>query len=130
MKGRCACGATTVTVARKPDYINFCNCGLCRRTGGGWGYFQAGEAEIEGPLGTFERPDIDEICLTNQFCKGCGSIVRWIPLPKFDDGRVGINMRLFEPADLAGIETRFPNGIDWGSEPRHPPVPYASGTTF
>jgi hypothetical protein len=130
VKGRCACGAVSVHVARKPDYINFCNCGLCRRMGGGWGYFQKDEVTVEGKTRDFRRPDIDEVCLITQFCPDCGSVVGWIPLPAFDEGRVGVNMRLFEPGELAGIETRFPNGIDWTSEPRHPPLPYASGTVF
>jgi hypothetical protein len=129
VKGRCACGAITVSVAHKPDYINFCNCGLCRRAGGGWGYFQSEQVTVAGSVHDFQRPDIDEVCLTTQFCPGCGSVVRWLPLPKHDDGRVGVNMRLFEPADLVGIETRFPDGIGWG-EARHAPLPYGSGTVF
>ncbi len=133
MKGRCACGAVSVSLTRKPEYINFCNCGLCRRTGGAWSYFQAGEIQVHGPLSDFRRSDIDEVCLTTQFCPGCGSVVRSVPLPAFDEGRVGINMRLFEPDDLEGIETRFPDGINWVDErpePRNGPLPYAHGTVF
>jgi hypothetical protein len=130
VKGRCACGSVSVTVARKPDYINFCNCGLCRRMGGGWGYFQAHEVTVDGEVRDFQRPDIDEVCLTTQFCPTCGSAVRWVPVPAFDEGRVGVNMRLFEPADLEGIETRFPDGIGWTGNQRHAPLPYGSGIIF
>jgi hypothetical protein len=130
VKGRCACGSVSVSVARKPDYINFCNCGLCRRTGGGWGYFAADEVSVEGEVRDFQRLDIEEVCLTTQFCPTCGSAVRWVPLPAFDEGRVGVNMRLFEPADIEGVETRFPDGIGWTGNPRHTPLPYGSGTTF
>ena len=130
MKGRCTCGGVMVTVSRKPDYINFCNCGLCRRMGGAWGYFQADEVTVEGAVRDFQRPDIDEVCLTTQLCPACGSAVRWLPLPAFDDGRVGVNMRLFEPAELEGIETRFPDGIGWTGETRHAPLPYGRGTVF
>ena len=130
MKGHCACGAVTIAVKSAPSYINFCNCGLCRRTGGGWGYFPADEVIVEGELASFERPDIEEVCLVNQFCPSCGSVVRWVPLPKFDEGRVGVNMRLFDPAELVGIETRFPDGINRLDTPRHAPLPYAAGTVF
>jgi len=133
MKGRCACGAVTVTVERKPDYINFCNCSLCRKTGGAWGYFRAGEVSVAGQLAGFERSDIDEVFLTTQFCPACGSAVRWVPLAHLTEDRVGVNMRLFEPEELAGIETRFPDGINWVDErpePRHAPLPYGGGTVF
>ena len=133
MKGVCACRAVTVTVARKPDYINFCNCSLCRKTGGGWGYFDTDEVAIEGTLAGFERPDIEEVFLITQFCPRCGAAVRWVPLPGDESRKVGVNMRLFDPSDLAGIETRFPDGINWideRPEQRHPPLPYGSSTVF
>jgi len=135
MIGNCACGAVSVTVARKPHYINFCNCSLCRKMGGAWGYYRADEVSVTGALTQFQREDIDPVCLITEFCPGCGAVVRWMPLPEHDDGRVGINMRLFDPAELAGIESRFPNGIDWNDNddrppPRHEPLPYGSGLAF
>lgn len=132
MQGRCACGNVTVTVARPPEYINFCNCSLCRRTGGGWGYFDRDEVRVEGEVRGFVRSDLppDDTVLETQFCPTCGAAVRWVPLPHYDSRRTGVNMRLFDPVELAGIETRFPNGIDWGSEPRHDPLPYGEGTVF
>ena len=133
MQGRCACQAVTVTIPRKPDYINFCNCGMCRKTGGAWGYFEADEVTVEGELNGFERPDIDEVYLETQFCPGCGSAVRWVSVPSFDSTRIGVNMRLFDPAELTGIESRFPDGINWTDErpePRHLPLPYGDGIVF
>lgn len=133
MQGRCACQAVSVTLSRKPDYINFCNCCLCRKTGGAWGYFEAGEVSVDGVVKGFERPDIDEVYLETQFCPGCGAAVRWVAVAGYDSTRVGVNMRLFDPTELAGIECRFPDGIDWIDErppPRHPPLPYGDGTAF
>ena len=133
MLGRCACQAVTVTIPRKPDYINFCNCGLCRKTGGAWGYFDASEVTVEGDLKGFERPDIDEVYLETQFCPGCGSTVRWVCVTSYDSTRVGVNMRLFDPAELVGIECRFPDGINRvheRPETRHPPLPYGDGCVF
>lgn len=133
MRGRCACQAVTVTIPRKPDYINFCNCALCRKTGGAWGYLEASEVTVAGEIRGFERPDIDEVCLETQFCPNCGSAVRWVAAGNFEGTRVGVNMRLFDPADLAGIECRFPDGINWVDErpePRLQPLPYGSGPVF
>ena len=133
MKGTCACRRVTVTVARAPEYINFCNCGLCRKTGGAWGYYTLDEVSVSGETKGFERPDIDEVCLETQFCPGCGSAVRWVPAGTYDGNRVGVNMRLFDPAALAGTETRFPDGIGWTEErprPRHASLPYGEGTVF
>lgn len=133
MKGACNCGSVTVAVERRPEYINVCNCSLCRKTGGAWGYFDRAEVTVEGELRDFVRTDLEEVFLATQFCPGCGSAVRWVPLPHYETSRVGVNMRLFDPAALAGIETRFPEGIEWtGERPeqRHPPLPYGEGTTF
>ncbi len=133
MKGACNCGGVTVTLAHPPEYVNFCNCSLCRKTGGAFGYFDRDAVSVTGELRDFVRSDLAEVFLVNQFCPGCGSAVRWVPLPHYDSRRVGVNMRLFDPAELAGIEVRFPDGINWVDErpeQRHPPMPYGEGTAF
>ena len=33
MKGTCPCGGVTVTLPRKPEYLNSCDCTLCFRLG-------------------------------------------------------------------------------------------------
>jgi hypothetical protein len=43
MKGTCPCGGVTVTVPRKPEYLNSCGCMLCFRLGALWGYFDPAE---------------------------------------------------------------------------------------
>lgn len=30
--------------------------------------------------------------------------------------QVGVNMRLFDPSDLTGVEVRFPDGLGWAGE--------------
>lgn len=133
MKGACACGSVAVSVQRKPEYINFCDCSLCRRVGAAWGYYDLAEVSVTGELTSFVRRDLDEVYLATEFCPTCGTTVRWVPLPDRDSQRAGVNMRLFDPAEIAGIESRFPSGLDWVDErppPRHPPLPYGSGTVF
>lgn len=131
--GRCACGDATVSVARRPDYINCCNCRLCQRTGGAWGYFQRGEVTIDGETQGFVREDLPEACLTTLFCPRCGSTLAWVSLDP-DYTRMGVNMRLFDPEHLRGIETRFPDGQNWDEDTdytmRHDPMPYGEGPIF
>ncbi|WP_205693927.1 GFA family protein [Croceicoccus ponticola] len=97
-------------MARKPDYINFCNCGLCRPTGAGWGYFPAAEVEITGEPAQFGRTDIER-WLTFHFCPGCGSAVAWTPYGPNDEDRMGVNMRLFPLDQLTGIPARWIDGL-------------------
>lgn len=133
MQGRCACGGVTVTVARPPEYINICNCSLCRRLGGAMAYYDQSEVQVEGTVRDFVRQDLDEVYLANQFCPTCGTVIRWLPLPSYDSERTGVNMRLFDPEQIAGTECRFPDGIDWTDEApaeRHPPLPYGEGIVF
>lgn len=133
MKGSCNCGAVSITVAHLPEYINFCNCSLCRKTGGACGYFDRDSVTVTGELHDFVRSDLDEVYLASRFCPGCGSFVCWVPLAHDESRRMGVNMRLFDPAELTGVEVRFPDGINWideRPEQRHPPMPYGEGTAF
>ncbi len=131
IEGRCICGGVTVELPRAPEYLNACNCRLCQRSGGIWGYFPRDEVTIRGETRRFVRSDLDEAYLANLFCPTCGNAAAWIAL---DSGypRMGVNMRLFEPDALRGIETRFPDGLGWAKEAEgpafvHEPAPYGGG---
>lgn len=110
MKGRCACGQVHVSLTRKPDYVNFCNCNLCRPLGGGWGYFACAEVAITGELASFGRTDIER-WLTTHFCPGCGAAVCWAPYGPNEEDRMGVNMRLFPLAELEGIPAYWSDGL-------------------
>ncbi len=112
IEDRCACGDVTVSAARLPDYLNRCNCTLCRRTGGMWGYYAPDEVTIAGETRRFVRSDLAKAYLATLFGPNCGNTVAWVSTePAYD--RMGLNMRLFEPGLLTGIETRFPDGLSW-----------------
>ena len=55
MTGKCLCGAVSVTIDRKPDFIHDCNCDLCRKSGASWAYFPNAAAEIVGDAVSFLR---------------------------------------------------------------------------
>lgn len=136
MKGSCPCGGVTVTVARRPDYLNSCNCSLCFRLGTLTGYFNPSEVTIEGTTKSFVRADIDPVCLAVPFCPDCGATVGWTALGEPEDpARMGVNMRLFGPDALVGIPVRFPDGANWDeSSPRparrHEEVLFAQDAPF
>lgn len=110
MKGSCVCGGVLVELARKPDYINICNCRLCRSTGGAYGYFAPEEFTIVGETKGFQRGDLPEVWLTMHFCPHCGSATHWTPAGTTEPGRIGVNVRLFPQEELEGIEVRYQDG--------------------
>ena len=113
LKASCPCGAVTVTVTRRPDYLNSCNCSLCFRLGTLTGYFHPSEVTIEGPTKSFVRKDVDPQCLAVPFCPECGATIGCVGLVPIEPPRMGVNMRLFGPEALLGIPVRFTDGANW-----------------
>jgi hypothetical protein len=111
--GSCHCGAVTLNVERKPEYLNDCNCSFCRKLGVLWGYFETDEVTVVGETAVYTRQDRDQPAVRAHFCATCGCTTHWSPMPHIAQERMGANMRLFDPADLIGVEHRFPNGRDW-----------------
>jgi len=136
LKASCPCGGVTVTLTRRPDYLNSCNCSLCFRLGTLTGYFNPAEVTIEGETRSFMRTDIDPVCLSVPFCPGCGATLGWRGVGEPEDPpRMGVNMRLFGPQALVGIPVRFPDGANWDeSSPkpakRHEEVPFQLDAPF
>lgn len=127
MKGRCACGAIVVALARRPEWINRCDCSVCLRLGAAWGYFRPNEVTISGETSRFVRTDVPKAYSTFHFCPACGSTTHWSRLRENQKPQTGINMRLFEPDDLQGIEVRFSDGLRQAPggplpPPRHEPI--------
>ena len=116
MIGSCHCGAITVTLSRQPDYINLCDCSLCAKSGGAWGYFTASEVRVDGETQSYRRRDYDKPAVEMQFCANCGTTTHWVLTEHHDGDRVGVNMRIFEPAALDGVEARTLDGRNWFGE--------------
>jgi hypothetical protein len=113
VKGYCHCGAVTLKLVGKPDYLNDCNCSLCAKHGVLWGYFEPEDVMIVGNTAAYTRSDREQPTVRVHFCSICGCTTHWTPTPHIPQDMMGANMRLFDPAELAGIELRFPNGRDW-----------------
>lgn len=116
MTGSCHCGAVRLSVAHKPAFVNFCDCSLCAKSGGVWGYYESPEVTVEGETSAYCRADYDQPAVEMHFCPKCGTTTHWITTEHFDGERMGVNARIFEPGQLAGIEARFPDGRNWFGE--------------
>jgi hypothetical protein len=119
LSGACHCGAVRISIPRKPDYVNDCNCTLCTKCAGLWGYYDPAEVSISGDTRTYIRSDMPEPALATHFCGQCGCTTHWQMIEAFAASRpempprMGINMRLFEAEVVKGVEVRFPDGRAW-----------------
>lgn len=120
VKLSCLCGAVRIEAAKRPDHIHECNCTLCSKTGARWGYFHPSEVRIEGMTRGYRREDKAAPAADIRFCPTCGSTTHFglteSAIARFGDSLVGINMWLADPADIAGIELRHPDGRAWTGE--------------
>jgi len=114
----CHCGAIAIKIDRLPEYINYCNCSLCRASGAKWGYLKRFEVSISGQPSVYVRSDLAKAGLETNFCSKCGSTTHWdlIGAEKTGEGadyRMGVNMANFPPETLSGLEMRHFNGRTW-----------------
>jgi hypothetical protein len=113
----CLCGQVRITAPKRPDFINECNCTLCSKSGARWAYFNPAEIGVEGTTTGYRRQDKPDPAAEVRFCPICGATTHFILTPsaiaKFGNVQLGVNMRLAEERDLAGIELRFPDGRAW-----------------
>lgn len=116
----CLCGHIRVSVEKQPDYIHECNCALCRKSGARWAYLHPSEATVEGATSFYSREDKEEPAAEIHFCARCGSTTHFVltesAAARFGNSLMGVNMRLADDRDLAGIELRFPDGRAWSGD--------------
>jgi hypothetical protein len=116
----CLCGAVTVATQTRPAFIHDCNCTLCTKSGARWGYFHPDEVAVAGQTRGYSRDDKDSPNAQIRFCPKCGATTHFVltegAVAKFGNTMMGVNMRLADPGDLAGIELRYPDGRSWPGE--------------
>ena len=117
MKLSCHCGAVRIETAERPDHVNACNCSLCAKSGAWWGYFHLAQVTISGETSGYRRGDKDEPAAELRFCPRCGSTTHFrlteAAAAKHGDTMMGVNMRLADEGELAGLELRYPDGRAW-----------------
>jgi hypothetical protein len=117
LKLSCLCGQVRLELPKRPDFINACNCTLCSKSGAHWAYFQPADVQVEGTTTGYRRDDKDDPAAEIQFCPTCGSTTHFVLTPsavaKFGNVQMGVNVRLADESDLAGVELRYPDGRAW-----------------
>lgn len=121
MTATCLCGAVSVTVDTKPDFIHDCNCSLCRKTGAAWGYYSSAAVITSGATAAYMRGDKPNAGVEVHTCTTCGSTTHFELAPTFkaqhpDADVFGVNMRLFGSEELDGVEVRYPDGRNWDGQ--------------
>jgi len=106
LKLTCLCGQVRIEVAKRPDFINECNCTLCSKSGARWSYFHPSEVSIEGATREYSREDKDDPAAEIHFCGRCGSTTHFTltesAISKFGNVQTGVNMSLADESDLVG----------------------------
>lgn len=113
IEGRCHCGAVGVRLAQAPTEAAECNCSLCSRLGTLWAYFPIADLQILAAEGAQEGYIQGDRTLTTWRCAGCGCVTHWTPLPAFDRGRVGVNVRLLERSVWTALPRRLIDGASF-----------------
>lgn len=120
LKLSCHCGRVQVHTAKRPDFINECNCSLCQKAGAIWGYFEPNEVGVIGETATYRREDKAQAGVAIRFCSNCGTTTHFeltqATIESFGNTMLGVNMRLANETDLIGIELRYPDGRSWSGE--------------
>jgi hypothetical protein len=120
LKLSCLCGQIHVDISKRPDFINECNCTLCSKSGARWAYFHPSEVSVVGATKGYSREDKEDPAAEIRFCAHCGSTTHFIltasAVLKFGNSQIGVNIRLADEKDLAGIELRYPDGRAWSGK--------------
>src|SRR5438128_1904936 len=114
LKLACHCGQVRVGLGKRPDFINECNCSLFSKSGARWAYLHPSEVFVEGAAKGYRRDDKGDPAAEIRFCPNCGATTHFVltesAVSRFGNGMMGVNMRLADELDLAGIELRYPDG--------------------
>ena len=120
LKLSCHCGQISIEIKAKPGFIFECNCTLCSKAGVRWAYLDPADVGVEGMTAAYRRTDKADPAADLHFCPNCGSTTHFTltesAVAKFGDTQMGVNMRLADERDLAGIELHYPDGKAWSGE--------------
>lgn len=108
----CHCGAVRFSVAERPSRITSCNCSLCRRLGTLWAYYHPSQVVFTAGAGTTVPYVQGDRTLETHRCAACGCVTHWEGVDKANSDRMGVNVRLMDPADIDGVPVRRFDGAD------------------
>lgn len=111
LTGSCHCGAVQIQVPRKPRRLTSCNCSICRRHGGLWGYYDRSKVKIVARKGAVDRYVWGDKYLRLCRCANCGCVTHWQPVSRFRS-RMGVNFRNFDPSVIESTRIRRLDGAN------------------
>ena len=109
----CHCGSVALSVETPPKDLASCNCSLCRRIGGLWGYYMSDEVNWKSERGLTTSYIQGDRLLETHSCKTCGCTTHWESTDKSEPYRMAINCRMMEPQVIADIPIRKIDGASW-----------------
>lgn len=112
LKGSCHCGAVSFELPRPPETLTDCNCSICRRLGTLWAYYKEDEVRFTAGADATDSYAWGDRDLAFHRCQTCGCTTHWQGLRPERENRMGVNARLLDPQDVAGIRVRHLDGAD------------------
>ena len=114
VEGSCHCGAVRVQIPAVPQTATMCNCSICRRYGGLTAYYPQALVRFVGHPEHTQTYAWGDRTLQFVRCRHCGCMTHWEPLAPEAEGRVGVNLRNFEPQLMQGVTLRrFDGASSW-----------------
>jgi hypothetical protein len=109
LTGTCHCGAVRIEVPRKPRRLTSCNCSICRRLAGLWGYYDRSKVRIVA-----RKAALASYCWGDRYlrlfrCARCGCVTHWLPISRAQR-RMGVNFRNFDPSVIESTRIRRLDG--------------------
>ncbi|MFV0624553.1 GFA family protein [Sphingomonas sp. ac-8] len=107
--GNCHCGQLRLTLYETPSEVAECNCSICRRTAGLWHYCVPDAVTVLGAGIAYQQGDC---ALDLWHCPTCGCTTHWTSTdPTYL--RMGINLRMFDPALWGDLPHRLVDGASY-----------------
>jgi hypothetical protein len=113
----CHCGAVRLEIAEAPEQITSCNCSICHKLGTLWAYYRPDQVRVIAEPGATVAYVWGDRMLALHHCRGCGCTIRWDLIDPVgaaalgaDTNRMGVNVRLMDPAVIADLPVRKVDG--------------------
>ena len=111
ISGSCHCGAIRIEVPTRPRRLTSCNCSICRRNGGLWGYYDPAKVTVIARKADLDRYSWGDKMIRFVRCAHCGCLTHWEPTARVK-GRMGVNFRNFDPSIIDTVRIRRFDGAD------------------
>ncbi|MCG9695509.1 aldehyde-activating protein [Shewanella sp. Isolate11] len=121
-QGQCHCGNVKLSINRLTETATRCNCSICQRYAGVWGYFSESEVSVTvGELGLDSYEQGDKF-LSVKRCKHCGCVTHYTCSERYkklaleqglDNGdRFAVNYNMFPRELIAQLTIKYLDGAD------------------